>query len=71
MDKLHEENIKIKKIKKPSESLMQAFRNPTESDYVTHFCGFRISSSKKKRIPHKSIVIEYSTLEKPIIVIWD
>ena len=56
MDKLHEENIKIKKIKKPSESLMQAFR---------------ISSSKKKRIPHKSIVIEYSTPENPIIIIWD
>ena len=56
MDKLHDENIKIKKIKKPSENLMQAFS---------------VSSSKKKRIPHKSIVIEYSTLEKPIVIIWD
>ena len=56
MDKLHDENIKIKKIKKPSENLMQAFS---------------VSSSKKKRIPHKSIVIEYSTPENPIIIIWD
>ena len=65
MDKLHDENIKIKRlaslatratIKKPSESLMQVFR---------------VSSSKKKRIPHKSIVIEYSTPENPIIIIWD
>lgn len=64
MDKLHKENIKTKRL--ASLATRATIKNHPESLTQTKY-----TSSKKKRVPHKSIIIEYSTPQKPIIIIWD